>query len=122
MTFASYLSLLRALMIIPIILLHGHHIIVFLLFLLAAITDWLDGYIARKTKTETNTGALLDLLADKILVSLSLIWIIFLYQDPYIFFPSLILSYISEQVSLTSLENVKSDFISSLIFSKYFGD
>ena len=68
MTFASYLSVTRALMIIPIILLHGHDVIVFLLFLLAAITDWLDGYIARKTKSETNTGALLDLLADKILV------------------------------------------------------
>tara|TARA_Y100001970_G_scaffold287736_1_gene413116 strand:+ start:5650 stop:6174 length:525 start_codon:yes stop_codon:yes gene_type:complete len=101
MTFASYLSLLRALMIIPIILLHGHHLIVFLLFLLAAITDWLDGYIARKTKTETNTGALLDLLADKILVSLSLIWIIFLYQDLYIFFPSLII--ISRELIISSV-------------------
>ena len=101
MTFASYLSLTRALMIIPIIFFHGQHVIVFSLFVLAALTDWLDGYIARKTKTESNIGALLDLLADKILVSLSLIWLIYLYQDAYIFVPSLII--ISRELIISSI-------------------
>ena len=56
----------------------GYELYALFIFIFASITDWLDGYIARKTKTESNIGALLDLLADKILVSLSLIWLIYL--------------------------------------------
>ena len=48
------------------------------LFVLAASTDYLDGYVARKTNSESSLGALLDLLADKLLVCILLVWIIFL--------------------------------------------
>lgn len=37
------------------------------------ITDYLDGYLARKYEVSTKTGALLDLIADKLLVSFLLI-------------------------------------------------
>ena len=39
------------------------------LFLLASVTDWLDGYLARRRRQITHLGALLDPLADKILIS-----------------------------------------------------
>jgi CDP-diacylglycerol--glycerol-3-phosphate 3-phosphatidyltransferase len=39
------------------------------IFLLAAITDAVDGAIARRTKAVTNVGALLDPIADKLLIS-----------------------------------------------------
>ena len=42
-------------------------------FLAAVLTDWLDGRIARSTRQVTTLGKLLDPMADKLLISASLI-------------------------------------------------
>lgn len=42
-------------------------------FVLAALTDWLDGYLARKMKITSAFGAFLDPVADKIMVSTALV-------------------------------------------------
>ena len=42
-------------------------------FLAAVLTDWLDGRIARRTRQVTTLGKLLDPVADKLLISASLI-------------------------------------------------
>lgn len=47
-----------------------------LVFIVLALTDALDGYIARKRKEVTRLGKLIDPLADKLLISAALIFLI----------------------------------------------
>lgn len=46
-----------------------------LIFLIAAFTDFFDGYLARKYQAETKLGALMDPIADKLIVTAALVLI-----------------------------------------------
>lgn len=52
-------------------------------FLLAALTDWYDGEIARRSGTVTNVGKFLDPLADKFLTSAAFIAFAVLHYVPW---------------------------------------
>ena len=50
------------------------------IFMLAALSDWLDGYLARKLAMTSPFGAFLDPVADKLMITTALIML--LQQDP----------------------------------------
>jgi CDP-diacylglycerol--glycerol-3-phosphate 3-phosphatidyltransferase/cardiolipin synthase len=48
----------------------------FWLFVVAAITDWLDGYLARRLAQQSTLGRMLDPIADKLIVGAALIMLV----------------------------------------------
>ena len=68
--FINLLTIARILL-APIILLSlifDNYLACIILFFLAGITDYFDGYLARKFNAESNLGEILDPIADKILI------------------------------------------------------
>ena len=54
-----------------------HHLLVAaLIFTFAAVTDWLDGYLARRLGQMTKFGAFLDPVADKLMVAVALVLLV----------------------------------------------
>lgn len=72
------------------------------IFWSAAITDWFDGYLARKLNQQSALGAFIDPLADKLMVITALLLIIGKHPESnWILFASLII--ISREVFISSL-------------------
>ncbi|MBP3730506.1 MAG: CDP-diacylglycerol--glycerol-3-phosphate 3-phosphatidyltransferase [Mailhella sp.] len=75
------------------------------LFLAAAITDFLDGYIARREKQVTNFGKFLDPLADKLLICSILIEMVGLRWVP----AWVVIIVIMRELAVTGLRAVAAD-------------
>ena len=58
----------------------------FILILIIALTDFLDGYVARKVDETTNFGKLIDPVADKICMMVVLVYLIITYKLPFLLF------------------------------------
>ncbi|MFT7053313.1 MAG: CDP-diacylglycerol--glycerol-3-phosphate 3-phosphatidyltransferase, partial [Psychromonas sp.] len=61
------------------------------IFLTAGITDYLDGYLARKLDQHTAFGAFLDPVADKIMVAVALVMIVEHYAVIWITIPAMVM-------------------------------
>ena len=55
---------------------HSRNLVATIIFVLAAITDWVDGYLARRLGQQTAFGAFLDPVADKLLVCVALVMLL----------------------------------------------
>ena len=60
----------------------GMHVFAAIIFAVASITDYLDGYLARKWKVVTNFGKFADPMADKLLVMSAFIMLIEMNMTP----------------------------------------
>jgi len=71
-------------------------------FLVASLTDFLDGFLARKRNSITRIGKILDPLADKLLVTVCLIMLIPLHNvDAWI-----VVILVSREIAITGLRGV----------------
>ena len=111
MNFPNILSLSRIILLLPIIFLfeNSFYYLCFTTFVAASITDYLDGYLARKNNQTSDFGALLDLLADKLFVCILLIWMTYTFKSNFLLLSSiLIISVTIIKVSAFSLDFWKS--------------
>ena len=71
------------------------------IFVVAAITDWLDGYLARKWDQASAFGAFIDPVADKLIVAVALVLILFKTNEWYILLPVVII--IGREITVSAL-------------------
>ena len=104
---ANYLTMSRVVM-IPVVMFFLYFdsrvssFIASLLFFIASLTDWVDGYIARKNKLITAFGKFLDPLADKLMVISIMIMLIPLGRiDAWI-----VVVIIAREMTITGLRSI----------------
>ena len=121
----NFLSFLRILLVLPIIYsLQGElYLLAAFLFFLSSITDFMDGYLARRFELESELGAFLDLIADKILVITILVWLVFIYANQALTILSILI--ILREIIITSfryfliLNNADSELIKANKYGKF---
>jgi CDP-diacylglycerol--glycerol-3-phosphate 3-phosphatidyltransferase len=79
----------------------NHYLYCALLFIVIAITDFLDGYLARKLNQQTKFGAFIDPVADKIVVGMSYILIGQLYQNVWVTLAVIVI--IGREITISAL-------------------
>ena len=94
LTLANAISISRIFLTIPLVLIFediaygmtGKLWQAFVLIIIIVLTDFLDGYVARKAEEITNFGKLIDPVADKVCMMVVLIYLIIVYKLPFLLF------------------------------------
>ncbi len=88
-----------------------------ILFVTAALTDFIDGYLARAWKQESKFGAMLDPIADKAMVVIALLVITgYAGMDPWILLPATVIMF--REVFVSGLREFLGDTAGTLKVTK----
>lgn len=102
----TYLTLTR-IVLIPVLVVLFYlpwdltHVACAVVFAIAGLTDWLDGYLARKMSQTTLFGAFLDPVADKLMVAITLVLIVQADPSPWVAIASAVI--IGREITIASL-------------------
>ena len=78
------------------------HVIATSIFFVAGISDWFDGYLARKLNQQSALGAFLDPLADKLMVIIALVMLVAAHpENNWLLFSAIII--IAREIIISSL-------------------
>jgi CDP-diacylglycerol--glycerol-3-phosphate 3-phosphatidyltransferase len=106
MNFPNIVSFIRIILIPFMVIIYflpfaGAHSFASTIFLIACLTDWLDGFLARKLGQATAFGAFLDPVADKILVASAIILILGHAHLSWLTLPSMVI--IGREITISAL-------------------
>ena len=80
---------------------NGANVLTTIIFALAAITDWFDGYLARRWNQTSAFGAFLDPVADKLIVAVALVLLVQVNPTPLMAIPAAVI--IGREITISAL-------------------
>jgi len=83
------------------------HIVAAMIFLIAAFTDFLDGFLARKLNMETRLGQFLDPVVDKLMIATALVLLVNIYHHIDVVLCSIVM--ISREILISALREWMSE-------------
>ena len=81
-----------------------------LVFAIASLTDWLDGYLARKLGQMTPFGAFLDPVADKLLVAVALVLLVEVHASAILAIPAIVI--VGREIVISALREWMAEYSS----------
>ena len=84
-----------------------HYIASTIIFILASVTDYLDGYLARKLQQESAFGKFLDPVADKLIIAVALILLVEEHATPWFSIPAAVI--VCREITVSALREWMAD-------------
>ncbi len=90
-----------------------------MVFSIAAVTDWLDGYLARKLGQTTPFGAFLDPVADKLIVAVALVLLVEVHASAILAVPAIVI--VCREIVASALREWMAQYSTRSVAVSYLG-
>ena len=77
------------------------NVVATIIFAIASLSDWVDGYLARSMQLESSFGAFLDPVADKLMVVVVIVLLVEANPSIYVALPSIVI--VAREISISAL-------------------